>query len=373
MIPALETLSNSELLQTLAKLVCRDRNIEADLLAHLGEVDSRRLYAAEGFPSLFKYCIEVLQFSEATAFYRIRAARLGRTYPIVLERVRRGELQLAGVTVLAAHLTPENHLELLDRARHKSKLEIEEFLANRAPKPEVRAAVWKLPRTRKVRGVPSPPLATSMVPAPAPRSNSRAPEPLGEKRFKIQFTASQALCDKLREVQALLRHQIPDGDLAEVFGRALTLLGDEARRKKFAETSRPRRSVTRKVRTKGASRHIPAEIKRAVVVRDGHRCAFVTESGRRCGSADLLEYHHVEPWVRSRYHSVVGTELRCREHNLYAAEQDFGPDHMARFRERSGAPSRDSAREESEFAPHLAGHASPVRVEADPRPGLGGP
>ena len=50
--------------------------------------------------------------------------------------------------MLAAHLTPENHLELLDRARHKSKREIEEFLANRAPKPEVRAAVWKLPRTR---------------------------------------------------------------------------------------------------------------------------------------------------------------------------------------------------------------------------------
>ena len=63
MIPAsLETLPNSELLQALAKLVSRDRNLEADLLAHLGEVDSRRLYVVEGFPSMFQYCMEMLHF-----------------------------------------------------------------------------------------------------------------------------------------------------------------------------------------------------------------------------------------------------------------------------------------------------------------------
>ena len=83
---------------------------------------------------MFQYCMEVLHFSEATAFQRIRAARLGRTYPLVLERIRRGEIHQAGLALLAAHLTPKNHVELLDRARHKSKREIEELLADRAPK-----------------------------------------------------------------------------------------------------------------------------------------------------------------------------------------------------------------------------------------------
>ena len=353
MIPAsLAILSNPELLEALAKLVARDRHVEAEVLAHLGEVDSRRLYAAEGFPSMFKYCTDVLHFSEAAAFQRIRAARLGRAYPVVMERIRRGEIHLAGVTLLAPHLTSENHVELLDGARYKSKRQIEVFLADRAPRPEVRSTVRKLPEARTAGVASSPHRAMPIVSPRPPRPRCPAPEPLGEKRFKIQFTAGGALCEKLREVQALLRHQIPDGELAAIFDRALTLLREETRRKKFAETSKPRVPSTETVRKKGASRHIPAEIRRAVAARDSGQCAFVSESGRRCRSANLLEYHHVEPWARSRCHSTSGIELRCHEHNQYAAERDFGVAHVARFRKQTSEPLFNSPRQES-------GRASP--------------
>jgi hypothetical protein len=40
--------------------------------------------------------------------------------------------------------------------------------------------------------------------------------PLTEETFKIQFTASRAFRDKLREAQDLLRHRVPDGDLASI-------------------------------------------------------------------------------------------------------------------------------------------------------------
>ncbi len=360
MTPAsLQTLTNSELLQALAQLVSRDRDVEADLLAHIGEVDARRLFADEGFPSMFQYCVEMLSLSEASAFQRIRAARLGRTYPVLLERVRQGEIHLAAITLLAPHLTLENHVQLLGRSRHRTKREIERFLADLSPKPDVRSAVRKLHDATAARGGSPPPGETPTLRLPNPRSQNHAPEPLGEKRFKIQFTASEALYEKLSEVQALLKHQIPDGELAEIFDRALTLLRQEARRKKFAETSRPRRSSKRKVGKRGASRHIPAEIKRAVVARDGGRCAFVSENGRRCESADLLEFHHGEPWARSRCHSIEGIELRCREHNFHATERDFGSAHMERFRRRNGESSQDSPRQERGLAPGLRGTANP--------------
>jgi hypothetical protein len=109
----------------------------------------------------------------------------------------------------------------------------------------------------------------------------------------------------------------------------LTLLVKEARRKKFAEIDRPRSSSKAAQRT---TRHVPAEIKRAVSTRDDGRCAFVAQDGRRCGTRDFLEFHHKEPWARARRPEARNIELRCRAHNAHAAEHDFGSDFMARFR-----------------------------------------
>ncbi len=285
---------------------------------------------------MFRYCTEVLHFSEATAFHRIHVARAARRFPSLLDHVRQGRIHLAGLSLLVPHLTQENHVELLDMAYHKSKRAIEKFLAERSPKPRVPALVRKLPETKAVFAGPEtsdfretneqPALRAPRAQAaslPAPRSQNSAPQPLGHRCYKIQFTASQEFCDKLREAQALLRHQLPGGDLAQVIDRALSLLLAETRRRKFAETSRPRsRSEDR---TSLASRHIPAAIKRAIATRDGGRCVFVGRNGRRCQSADFVEFHHLDPWASSKYHSVEGIELRCRAHNQYAADRETQP------------------------------------------------
>ncbi len=302
-------LTDHELLRRLRDLAARSANLEADLLNHLAEVDARELYLGEGCASMFVYCTEVLHFSEAAAYHRIQAARAARKFPVLLERVRAGELHVSGVKLLAPHLTSENHLELVDLSRHKSKRAVEELLADRAPKPEVPQLVRRLP---------------------VPPSTAPPPQPLGGERFKIQFTAGRALHEKLWEAQALLRHQIPDGDLEQVFERALTLLVEQVRRRKFAEVSRP--AARGSAASGSPSRHIPAAIRRAVAARDGGRCAFVSHTGLRCSEAGFLEFHHKAPWARFRSHSVEEIELRCRAHNRYAATQDYGAAHMRRFR-----------------------------------------
>ncbi len=344
---SLKAVSDYKLLQGLDEVVARSRKDEADLLEYLAEVDKRKLYLEQGYPSMYRYCTEVLHFSEAMAFHRIGAARAARAYPLLLLRVREGALHLTGATLLAPKLTPENHVELLDLSRHKSKRAIEELLANRAPKPNVPAKVRKLPDPRPAPAVRvlseiATPTRETMsreaAPSPMPRAPSPVPSPLGGKRFKIQFTGDQALCDKLREAQALLRHQVPEGDLAQIFDRALALLLDDAKRKKFARTSRPRARSEVSKKHGAASRHIPAEIKRAVAARDGGRCAVVGPNDRRCSSRDFLEFHHRDPWARSKRHSVDRIELRCRGHNQYAALQDYGAAHMARFARRDHCP-----------------------------------
>jgi len=41
------------LLHRLAELMRQSRRVEADVVAHIAEVDERRLYAREAFPSMF--------------------------------------------------------------------------------------------------------------------------------------------------------------------------------------------------------------------------------------------------------------------------------------------------------------------------------
>ncbi len=60
-------------------------------------------------------------------------------------------------------------------------------------------------------------------PVPTPRA-SEPPAPLGAGRYHVAFTAGAETHAKLQEAIALLRHRIPDGDLAKLFDRALDAL-----------------------------------------------------------------------------------------------------------------------------------------------------
>ena len=144
--------------------------------------------------------------------------------------------------------------------------------------------------------------------------------PLAPERYRIQFTVSRDTQERLRRVQDLLRREVPDGDPGAIFDRALGLLEEDVARRKLAATTNPRP-------TRGAdprSRHIPAEVKRKVWLRDHGRCAFVAPAGRRCAERTFLEFHHVEAYGRGGETTVENLSLRCREHNVYEAELLFG-------------------------------------------------
>src|SRR5262245_3443648 len=107
-INSLQTLSDAELLHRLAELVQDSRRVEAELVAHIGEMDQRRLYAHRACSSMFAYCTEILHLSEGESYRRIAAARASRRYPVLLEMLNDGRIHLSGIGKLAPHLTDEN-------------------------------------------------------------------------------------------------------------------------------------------------------------------------------------------------------------------------------------------------------------------------
>ncbi len=347
MLSSLGQLSNGELLARVKSLAEQEREATVALIAYLAELDERRLYLAEGCSSLFTYCTQVLHLSEHAAYGRIEAARVLRRFPVLLERLENGSVNLTTVGLLASHLTVENHRELLDMARDKSRRQVEELLARLRPQPAISASVRRLstrseaasssPVQQDAMAGPQPPgdrqvLATpdELSPTPAPPPPRPAVvAPLAPLRYKVQFTASADTVEKLRLAQDLLRHQIPDGDPAAIFDRALTALLDTLAKRKLAATWRPRGGRG----TAPRSRHIPANVKRAVWRRDGGRCAFVSHKGRRCTEGGFLEFHHVAPHAAGGEPTADNIELRCRAHNDYEAELYFGPRTPGRIRE----------------------------------------
>jgi hypothetical protein len=155
--------------------------------------------------------------------------------------------------------------------------------------------------------------------------------PLAPGRYKVQFTASASLHEKLERLQALMRPQVPDGDLGAIIEAAVTEKLERLEARRFATTSHPRKSLSQ-TDTTATSRHIPAAVRRAVRERDGNRCRYVDASGRRCEERHRLEYHHLHPFGFGGGHRPEDMGLMCRAHNSYLAEHDYGREAMARFR-----------------------------------------
>src|SRR5688572_24565064 len=128
---SLSHLSDAVLLRDLSALAVQERVTTAELLAHIAEVDARRLYAPAGFSSMHAYCVGELRLSEDAAYKRIQAARAGRQFHALFPAISEGRLHLAAACLLAPHLTAENVAELIERATHRRKSEVEVLVAER--------------------------------------------------------------------------------------------------------------------------------------------------------------------------------------------------------------------------------------------------
>jgi len=197
---------------------------------------------------------------------------------------------------------------------------------------------------------------TGGSPAPAVRAPRPIVQPLAPGRYRVQFTIGRESHDELRQLQALLRREIPSGDPGLIVERALHLLLEKVEKAKLGKPGAGKRRVIRSgtdnataakdarpatvTRREGASgdpapnrafrteparsRHIPAAVRAAVWRRDGARCGFVGGSGHRCTERSFLEFHHVQPFALDGTPTVGNIALRCRRHNQYEGELDFG-------------------------------------------------
>jgi hypothetical protein len=333
-------LPDAQLLESLKSLCGQGRAVLARLLAHLVEIEERRLHLEAACPSMFQFCVRRLGMSEDEACRRIHAARLARRFPDLLVRIERGDLTLSTIALLHDTLTEASYAELVEAAAGKTKAEVQALLAKRSPNPDVPAAITVSPTQS-----PIPTLGVEAVPAPAAAGGWQL-APLSETRHKVQFTASDELRRKLERAQDLMRHANAEGDLAVVVERAVDLLLEKLEKQRLGKTSRPGPS-----REQSDTARVSRATRRAVFERDGERCTFADAEGHRCTATTWLELDHVIPRARGGTSELGNLRVRCRAHNALYAEQTFGKEHVERkIRERRHPRQRGYASESCDLA-----------------------
>ncbi|MFA4873976.1 MAG: HNH endonuclease signature motif containing protein [bacterium] len=286
--------------------------------------------------------LEALHLSEDATYKRIQAARTARKYPVVLSLISEGRLNLTTINILTPILTEENHEELLQRAVHKSKREVERIRAEYAPRPDI---------ADMVRNLPTPTCAGASCVCDAKHSVSEqfdamscndmriqheSPSsparrdvvaPLTDQRVKFQFTGSEELRGKLDRARELLWHKYPHAKLEDIIDEALdALLAKKDPAKKIER--KLRRNVSRQNSSKSGnshSRYIPQHVKDTVWQRDQGRCRYVGPDGRRCDERGGLEFDHVKPWAKGgSSNDPENIRILCRTHNQLAMRAVFG-------------------------------------------------
>jgi hypothetical protein len=416
-IRSLSGLSDRELLSRVKDLVSRERAVTLEILVHLIEVERRRLHLGLGYASMFDYCTQHLGYSSSSAARRIHTARCVRDYPEIYGLLEKNEVSLSTVSLVASSLTRENRDDILRRIRNKSQKDVEAIMADYRP------AVSFRDRARPVRvAVPEPSRAVAgeslmggALSAPpsdgggnleafaeAPgiegsgtptqrtsesdssRSGSeKTPNSMGgpvpvERKYHVQFLASERFMTKLERVKALLSNKGGSLSYERVLEAALDeFLKDhdpgereqrreERREKAEARTKSGERAAQRIVRSRaacrnrgagvgqvdgplfrrragdlpstrvpaddGSTRHIPATVRDAVFARDKGRCTYVGSTGKRCDATRHLQIDHVVPYARGGTNALGNLRLLCERHNKLEAERLLGERTLRRFR-----------------------------------------
>jgi 5-methylcytosine-specific restriction endonuclease McrA len=303
------SLSDEELVSQIASLCLEGRRLVARLIVYLIEVEDRALDKKSACSSMWAFCTERLKMSEGETSRRLNAAKLVRKFPSVLGRLERGDIHLSALRQLGPYLREENVDAILDEAKGKTRTQLEEMIARQFPRPNV--------PTVEIPG------ATPLLLPSAPACPARV-EPLSASGVLVQMTMTAEGYADLKRAKELLGHCIPDGDTVQVIERALRTLVEKLEKDRRAKTSRPRASAR-----SSKPGHIRAATRREVFARDGEQCTYVDSEGRRCQCRTRLELDHVQPRALDGGDDASNLRALCRAHNLHAAEEIFGKEHVA--------------------------------------------
>ncbi len=347
----LKLLSDDELLVRLSNVLQDSRHVESVLVAHIAEVDARRLYAREASSSMFQYCVDVLHLSEAEAYLWIRAARASRKHPVLLMMLEDGRLHLSGIAelvpILPMPIATSSWLEPptrpsarswccwpRSRQSRMSRLPSGRFRSDEtATSSKRRKSAVRTLQGRPVRRAAKPlrpdKVVRTLQPALLPRHLTNGRRSSRCRRRVTEYSSRRVPSSTTSSNNS--RRFMPGTDLASMIEAAVSEKLERLEAKRLGKVKRPRKSLDDADTSPGV-RGISAPVRRFVWERDAGQCTFEAADGRRCPERHGLHFHHDEPFGVGGDRSANNIRLACAAHNAYMAEINYGKQKMDQYR-----------------------------------------
>ena len=315
----LKNISNEELTLRVEKLVRSERKLTHIILAHIVEIESRRIYAELGFDGMFSYLTKSLGYSESAAYRRLQTARLLKSAPTIAEKLEQGSLNLSQLTQVQKCLK----LQGLSVRSDVKKLDIEITKVTKSTSLEVILAKIENKNTFETKKI----LAIEFD---QPFQTQTILTPQKDESVRIELTFTKEQFELLQESKNLLSHTIHNNSLADVIEHLAlkfnkSILGKNKNKNKndlqkgdLSAFAKPTKMIQRFAATKMQRRKLSIKLKRQLMEVANHTCQYVNKgTGKKCESKYQLQVDHVHPLAKGGSNHKNNLQILCRTHNHF--------------------------------------------------------
>lgn len=299
-------MTNREIGVELGKLVREERRITNQVLRVICLGLESRAYLDHGFGSMFDWLTKGFHYSNAAAYRRIEAARMLNAVPEAAQRLETGAVSLTNLSKAQSairaqerstgqKLSAGDKAKLVENIEGKSSHVAEQVLCSLLPE-----AALEVRREKKTV--------------------------IDENTTRFALNFSNEMVADLQRAKEVLSHKLPGASDTEIIAHALKFL---------LEQTDPLKIETRTKRTSAAeAKRVPRSGARRITMKAANgSCTYKDPvSGRVCGSRFQVEIDHKIPKALGGADEPENLRVLCRQHNLHAAEEIFGKEHMDRFR-----------------------------------------
>ena len=347
-IPAFAGMTDDQLLLQTKNLVQKERQINIQVLQHLQEIESRKLYLKRSFSSLFEYAVKELGYSESSAYRRIKAMKLCKELPETKLKMAKGELNLCTVSRLQTvfekqekqiknkaikqqamttkTLLDKNKKDKLNQKLTKNDAPIihnEESLHHQVPisKDQKRDLIEQVQgKSRKE----TEQLLSNTFPEIC--NEKEKVRNINNNKVEIKVIMDKDCQQKLEDLKKLLSHKNPNMSYGELFSllAELGLNKYDPKRKINKQndwipaSAGMTKSISKKTSVQNHTRYIPSVVRHHVWMRDQGQCTYVCpKTKRRCSSNHLLQIDHIKPFSLGGTHEADNLRLLCANHNQF--------------------------------------------------------